>query len=81
MFWRAGETESSANILIGFQLDDGLRVEQRFQRAPSDDNGVLRVSLTANPKRGRAFTLRGMMRSRETRATIGHPFDQPVLSG
>src|SRR5438067_1802592 len=40
MFWHAGTTKSSANIVFGFELDDGLRVEQEFHRAESDDNGV-----------------------------------------
>ena len=68
MFWRMGTTESTANILFGFELDDGLRVEQAFHRAESDDNGVSPESLSVRPSSGRPFTLHREMRSREISA-------------
>ena len=80
MFWRVGTTESSASILFGFELDDGLRVEQSFQRIGREENGVLAVSLTARPSGGRPFSLcRTMRSSKRISAAIGHAMDEPVL--
>ncbi len=70
MFSRAGTTENTADIVFGFELDDGLRVDQSFQRAGDFDDEVSPVSLTAHPSGGRPFTLRTTMRSREIGAAV-----------
>jgi predicted ATPase len=80
MFWRVGTTESTTNIIFGFELDDGLRVEQSFQRTEKEESGVLPVSLTARPSGGRPFTLHRTTRSsKEISAAIGYEMDDPVL--
>ncbi len=81
MFWRAGTTESSSRILVGFGLGDGLRVEQSFGRGPTGSLDVTPLSLTACSSDGRRFTLGGgKVSNEEINAGIGQEMDEPVLS-
>lgn len=78
MFSRTGATKSADSMTFGFELDDGLRVEQVFGRAESGALDVLPLSLTARPSAGRPFTLRAAMRPKEIGAAIGHKLDEPL---
>jgi hypothetical protein len=79
MFWRGGTTKGGAHIHFGFELSDGLRVEQSFGRGMTGDLDVVPLALTARPSGGQPFTLRATMRSREIGAAIGHTLDEPLV--
>jgi hypothetical protein len=75
MFWHVGTTESAADISIGFDLEDGLRLVQAFQRREGDDGDVSPMTLAARPSGGRPLVLFAGMASAKIIAMI------PKLAG
>jgi len=83
MFWNVGTTDTAGHILVGFELEDGLRVEQSLGRGMPGEVSVGPSSLTARPTDRPRFRLFGGMSQKEILAGIpelgGHRLNREPL--